>query len=208
MFTSLGKAPSVSREIKQGLCWGRERCVVEVGLGEWKTENFGESRQLGAARKTPQMLIISKQTVLTIYVQWKHILLSQSTNRKRQRSNDYQCIRSRSLTCQDEEPIHIGKTVLERTTASVLSASVPKQLVFMCQRPLVTIEGYILYDWWHNYGGQGEWISQQEIRHLLRRLLLELFVTKTLRPEAFTHLSRDEQPSWILTCEFAWMLFQ
>lgn len=169
-------------------------------LLKWDSENEKQKTlgNLGGSallEKTPQMLIISKQTVLTIYVQWKHILLSQSTNRERHRSSEYQCKRSRSLTCQDEEPIHIGKTVLpERMTASVLSASVAKQLVFMCQRPLVTTEGYVLYDWWHNYGGQGEWIGQQEIRHLLRRLLLELFMTKTLRPK-----SLDTPQTWRIT---------
>lgn len=71
---------------------------------------------------------------------------------------------------------------------------VSQNSLFMCQRPLVTTEGYVLYDWWHNYGGQGEWIGQQEIRHLLRRLLLELFMTKTLRPK-----SLDTPQMWRIT---------
>lgn len=71
---------------------------------------------------------------------------------------------------------------------------VSQNSLFMCQRPLVTTEGYVLYDWWHNYGGQGEWIGQQEIRHLLRRLLLELFMTKTLRPK-----SLDTPQTWRIT---------
>lgn len=66
---------------------------------------------------------------------------------------------------------------------------VSQNSLFMCQRPLVTTEGYVLYDWWHNYGGQGEWIGQQEIRHLLRRLLLRVVYDEDLETKKPWHAS-------------------
>lgn len=49
VFTSVGKALSVSREIKQGLCWSRKCYVVEVRLVDGKKKRKKTWRNLGGS---------------------------------------------------------------------------------------------------------------------------------------------------------------